>query len=456
LRERLELDLRLLPFSEQRWDGSPLPFPVLHLDDLSALPNLGRIRGIEEYQHRARLRAREGDLFAAVTLPTEGYEDYCRERLGLSEVEFLHAEEADGPMAVARACTSGRAWQRILQRARDAGGMAIHPFMGNEDVWELAGRLAGASRVQVTVIAPPPPATWIANDKALFSEVVELVLGKKWLLETHRAADAGTLANLLLDLAGRYQKVALKRLRCVSSRGNAVFDSQRLRRAGLAVTEQEVRDFLAWTEWQGDEEVLAVAWEEADVSPSTQLWIPPLGAGPPRLDGIYEQILVGEKKVFVGCRPSALPRAVNEALTSASLEVAAGLQALAYVGRCSFDFVVLGDPGGDFQIYFTECNGRWGGTSTPMALLDRLLGSPRPPHRAQDFVEPRLIRVSFQELLERIGDQIFDAPSARGRYIFYNTGPLTEFGMFDVIALGRTQEEAEAAMEEDLPHLLGV
>jgi hypothetical protein len=334
--------------------------------------------------------------------------------------------------------------------------MAIHPFMGNEDVWELAGRLAGASGVQVAVIAPPPPATWIANDKALFSEVVELVLGKKWLLETHRAADAGTLANLLLDLAGRYQKVALKRLRCVSSRGNVVFDSQRLRGVGLAGTEKEVRDFLVRTEWQGDEEVLAVAWEETDVSPSTQMWIPPMGAGPPRLDGIYEQILVGEKKVFAGCRPSALPRAVNEELTLASLEVAAGLQALAYVGRCSFDFVVLGDPGGDFQIYFTECNGRWGGTSTPMALLDRLLGSPRPPHRAQDFVEPRLIRVSFQELLERIGDQAFEAPSARGRYIFYNTGPLTEFGMFDVIALGRTQEEAEAAMEEDLPHLLGV
>ena len=456
LRERMDLDHRLLPFSEQRWDGSPVPFPVLHLDDLSAIPHLVGISGIEEYQHRARLRAREGDLFAAITLPTEGYEEYCCERLALSDVEFLLAEAVDEGMGVARACTTGRAWQRIVGRARDAGGLAIHPFMGIEEVWELAGRLAGESGVQVAVIAPPPPVTWIANDKALFSEVVELVLGKKWLLETHRAADVGTLAKLLLDLAGRYRKVALKRLRCVSSRGNAVFDSRRLRGVGLAVTEKEVGDFLAQTEWPGDEEVLAVAWEETDISPSTQMWIPPMGAGPPRLDGIYEQILEGEKKVFVGSRPSALPRAVDEALTLASLDVAAGLQALAYVGRCSFDFVVLGDPRGDFQIYFTECNGRWGGTSTPMALLDRLIGSPRPPHRAQDFVEPRLVGVSFMELLERIGDQAFEAAHARGRYIFYNTGPLTEFGMLDVIALGRTQEEADAAMEVDFPHLLGL
>jgi hypothetical protein len=60
------------------------------------------------------------------------------------------------------------------------------------------------------------------------------------------------------------------------------------------------------------------------------------------------------------------------------------------------------------------------------------------------------------ELLERIGDQAFEAARAGGRYIFYNTGPLTECGILDVIALGGTQEEAEAAMEKDLPHLLGV
>ncbi len=35
-------------------------------------------------------------------------------------------------------------------------------------------------------------------------------------------------------------------------------------------------------------------------------------------------------------------------------------------------------------------------------------------------------------------------------------GPLEGFGKLDVIALGETQSEAEAALEEDLPRILGL
>ncbi len=362
----------------------------------------------------------------------------------------------DGLLALARACTEGEAWRRIVGRTRAAGGLTIHPFMGIEAVWELGRRVSAETGLPVEVIAPPPPVTWIANDKAAFGEVVERVVGGAWLVETKQAADVVSLARSLLDLAGRHPRVALKRLRCVSAMGNAVFSSEWLHGMEVRAVEEEVRSFLERTEWEGGEGVLAVAWEETDLSPSTQLWIPPLGMGPPRLDGIYEQILEGDRRVFVGSRPSSLPRAVNDALATGSLRVAAGLQELGYVGRCSFDFLVLGDPEGGFRLRFTECNGRWGGTSTPMALLDRLVSGPRPPNRAQDFVHPGLVGTSFLELLARVGDEIYDAATGRGRFIFYNTGPLERFGKLDVIALGRSQAEAEAAMEEELPRLLGL
>jgi hypothetical protein len=238
--------------------------------------------------------------------------------------------------------------------------------------------------------------------------------------------------------------------------GNAVFEAAALTAAGAAGVEALVSEFLARTEWNGYEEVLAVAWEETDISPSTQMWVPPAGAGLPRLDGIYEQILKGEQKVFIGSRPSGLPSAVNDELAAASLEVATALQALGYVGRCSFDFVVVGDPESDCQLRFTECNGRWGGTSTPMALLDRLVGPPRPPCRAQDVVHPRLVGASFADLVEQVGEEVFDGGTGRGRFVFYNTGPLADFGKIDVIAIGSSREEADAALEEDLPRLLGL
>jgi hypothetical protein len=217
-----------------------------------------------------------------------------------------------------------------------------------------------------------------------------------------------------------------------------------------------VKEFLRRTEWPDGEEVLAVAWLDTDLSPSTQLWIPPLGLGEPCLDGIYEQILKGEEKIFVGSRPSTMPDAVNQELRAAALMVAAALQELGYVGRCSFDHLVTGDPNGGFQAVFTECNGRWGGTSTPMSLLDRLLHGPRPAYRAQDVVFPELIGASVPELLELVGDLTFRTESGQGRFIFYNLGPLHGHGKFDVISIGADQNDAERGVLEILPERLGL
>ncbi len=153
-------------------------------------------------------------------------------------------------------------------------------------------------------------------------------------------------------------------------------------------------------------------------------------------------------------------------------------------GSSAFDLLVVGDPHGDCRVRFVECNGRWGGTSIPMHLVDRLMGekgspqparrrevaggravgvgprgterSQRPPYRAQDFVHPDLVGVDFSDILARVGDALYDPATGRGRYIFYNVGPLAGSGKLDVIAIGQTQEDAEKALEEELPALLGL
>ena len=454
--ERLDLDRRLEPFQGRRWTGEHPDAPVLHLEDVSGIPFLSGIAGVEEYQHRARVRARTGDLYTTVTPVDPRYETYCRDRLDLGTVRWLRAERGDNALAVARSCNVGPTFERLVDAARHSGGLVIHPYMAIEDVWELADHVATIAGVDVTVLGPPPPVTWLANDKALFTELVELVLGPGWAPETHQAGDAKRMAELLRELAQRYPTVGLKRTRCASATGNAVFDAKVIREQTAAGVETIIRDFLEHTEWSGFEPVLAVAWEHAVSSPSTQWWMPPPHEGRPRLDGIYEQILEEDRKLFVGSRPSTLPDRVNRTLARAGQQVAEALQALGYVGRCSFDYLVLGDAHHDFTVRFTECNGRWGGTSTPMRLVERVVDGPRPPYRAQDFVHPRLADLDFAELLERVGDAVFDHRTQRGRYVFYNVGPLSEFGKLDVIALGTTQAEAEQALLADLPRVLGL
>lgn len=456
LSERLDLDARMAPFAAQRWIGpTTTDLPALMLDDVSDIPFLVNISGVEEYQHRARLRARSGDLFAAATPMTDGYEDYCRESLLLGGPEFLRPEPIGGPMQVARSCSEGAVFARLVDRAKEAGGLAIHPYMGIESVWTLAKRIADASGTRVSVLGPPAPVTWIANDKSLFSETVSRVLDADWVVETARHTDPAGLAASLLDFGTRHARVGLKRTRCASGMGNAHWDLKAEGVTDIAAAESRVRAFLEKTLWDGEEEVLVVAWEQTSLSPSTQMWIPPLGVGPPRLDGIYEQILEREEGVFVGSRPSALPTAINLELAKASMLVSAAFQKLGYVGRCSFDTLVLGDPSGDFRCKFIECNGRWGGTSTPMHLLDQLVEGPRPPYRAQDFIREDLAGVAFTDLLAQVKDALYDPRTGQGQFVFYNVGPLVA-GKIDVISIGATQQEAEEAVLERLPRLLGV
>ncbi|MEO1269830.1 MAG: hypothetical protein AAFX99_17215 [Myxococcota bacterium] len=91
-----------------------------------------------------------------------------------------------------------------------------------------------------------------------------------------------------------------------------------------------------------------------------------------------------------------------------------------------------------------------------MHLVDRLFPGGRPAYRARDVMDPQLKGLSFRELAERLGDNLYDPRTGRGRFVLYNMGMLEPYGKLDVIALGHTIEDATVALEEQLPTLLGV
>ena len=438
-----------------RWQGDRR-WPVLHLDDVSGIPFLDGIDGVDQYQHRARLRCGDGDLFATVTEPAAGYEEYCRDQLLLGSPRHIFAFPPDGPLKVSSGCWAAPAFSTLVDCARSGQGLLIEPYMGIEDSWELAARIHREAKVPVQVIAPPPVVTWIANDKAHFSELVAAVLGEDALVLTRTATDVPTLTKHLRQMFSGVKRVAIKRTRCASAMGNRLLLVEPLQHLDEAALQKVVEESLLSMDWPAGEEVLACVWEETDLSPSTQWWIPPKGSELPRLDGVYEQILAGEEKLFVGSHPSTLPDEINQGLERQSFAIAFALQQLGYVGRCSFDHLVVGDLERDPQLKITECNGRWGGTSTPMHLVDRVIPGQRPAYRAQDFVHQDLVGVPFTEICQRIGSHLFDAGSGDGQFLLYNVGPLIGSGKFDVIAIASSPDEANRWMTERLPELLGI
>lgn len=430
-------------------------WPTLYLEDISGIPFVEGVPGAEEYQHRARVRADSGDLFACVTPPADGYEPYCQQVLGMGAPELVLAPATHGPARVARACMQPEVLERLVRVAREGGGMVIHPYMGIEDVWELARAISQGAGVQVRVLAPTPHALWVANDKAALAQLMRDIDVDHALVETFIERSVDALVARVRELGSRHEAVGIKRTRCASAMGNAVFLTERLDTLSDEALTQEIQAFLESTQWPPGEDVLAVEWLMTDTSPSTQLWIPPLHEGKPFVEGIYEQLLIGQEKVFLGSRPSLLSQRVHDALCDASLRVAVAFQAMGYVGRCSFDFIVAHPQSDAPAVRMTECNGRWGGTSTPMSLVDRLVQGPRPHYIAQDLMDPKLVGRSFDSILEAAGEDLFDPTTQRGRYLFYNVGPLLKKGKLDVIALGSTPQEASEGIAA-LKQVLGL
>ena len=63
---------QLRPYERYRWRPGDTPHPTLQLDDVSAIPFLVDIAGVEEYQHRGRLRAGDHDVYVTVTPEANG------------------------------------------------------------------------------------------------------------------------------------------------------------------------------------------------------------------------------------------------------------------------------------------------------------------------------------------------------------------------------------------------
>ncbi|MBI4713415.1 MAG: hypothetical protein HY762_08990, partial [Planctomycetes bacterium] len=191
--------------------------------------------------------------------------------------------------------------------------------------------------------------------------------------------------------------------------------------------------------WDGRSPVCVSRWYTNVLSsPSSHLWIPPLGQGEPVVEGIFEQLLEGETKVFAGSRPARLTHELKNEITAKTQLLGVFLQELGYVGRCSFDLIICGDN----AIRFVECNGRWGGTSIPMSFYKRLFGKEAPlNYLARDVTDERLKGKSFRHLLQLFGDHLYNVHTDKGHYILYNVGCLSSWGKFDVMTLGNSDDE---------------
>ncbi|MER6949538.1 hypothetical protein ABT294_36550 [Nonomuraea sp. NPDC000554] len=410
------------------------PGPAVVLEDSADIPLIDRLPAAEGFQLRARIRAGDGDLVLANPRPPRGFEEYYADRLGLGRVRWLHP--GAGLELSASTLRSDACMRELVERAR-AGGLHVKPYLASEAVWDLVTALSRAAGAPLPVAGPPPHLCALANDKTWFLPVAARLLGEDSVPPFRVARSERELSQALTDLPARH--VAIRVPTSTAGLGLHMVDTSPPPLVTPPTAPLTPDDLPA----------LVIGWlEPVLASPSVHLWIPPLHHGDPTCDGVILQTFsdpLGTR--FSGGVTASLPHPVDARLRSHSLALARLLQLLGYVGRCSLDFILVGDHLEDAAMLCVDCNARWGGASVVVSLVRAVHGRAHRPFAFGFLYDDRLKDADLGELISRLGVGPDDL-------IVYNAGCMEGAGRLDVAVLADSPQQAMGRLRNDIPTLL--
>ncbi|MCA9217216.1 MAG: hypothetical protein KDB27_29305 [Planctomycetales bacterium] len=420
----------------------------LHLDDYSSIPLGQKSDHVRFMQQRACLRATDNDIVALLDHVPPDYIDYFHASTGMS-LSWLTPKGDSIPTGLAQACWLDRNVRRQLRHEiRHEGLRFIHPHISNVAVWELADLLRRSTRYEVFVVGPPPGVAELANDKVAFARIVHDLLGERYIPRTESACNLGRLSQLVHDLMPASRYIGIKVPNSVGGRGNMVVDTRNLHGLTLAQIRLRLKGMLSALAVPSHSRLLVDVWEShVSLAGSTQLWIPPLATGEPRIEGVFEQLIANQVGHFQGCQPVGLPLEIETETVDASYTIALLLQHLGYIGRCSFDFILVGDSVGSGHLEFIECNGRWGGTSAPMTLTNHLFGSYlKKPFLSRVFAMPNH-PLTFADVRRELHDILYNYATNVGWALLYNPDRL-QHREINAIVWGNSLAEVDVRKRE--------
>lgn len=440
------------PAVRPRVDGGPFIF----FGDTHETRGLAaRARGSLEY--RLSLLAGAGDLVVLGGARIPAFETYVAARLGLGVRRYLPVAPgaATPPEPTQRRCLDDPvAYAALRAFVAQGGGATLVPYAATGAIWSLARRLAGDTGARVDVAGPPPAITRAANDKLVFSAIVRALLGDDAAPTEIAAHGPAALAGRVHQVARGCRKLVIKLPDSAGSAGNFPMFSADL--AGMPVKELH-RHLQGRLGLEGGAQrfpVIVQVWQNSVFSsPSIQLWIPRPEDGPPVIEGVFHQIVTGPEGRFVGARPADPEEGWIPAFCHQGQMIGQAFQEIGFFGRCSFDAVLYGDDPDRPRISWLECNGRWGGVSIPMTLLNRLFaGRAPPPYAIIHLTRPGEAGRPFDRGLELLEDMLW-APGREHGIIFMTPGGFEAGADFHMISLAPTPDDALAQAERAVARL---
>jgi hypothetical protein len=328
------------------------------------------------FEYRVSHLGADGDMLLLGGMRNAAFERYRQEFLGLGWIDViaLPSERFGDLVPLAARCrSSAAALDRVVARACSAGNLTIVPHIGRGSAWMLAAEVAERSGAPVHVAAPPPRLTRRVNDKVWFAHRVNEVLGPRAQPPFRAVFGPVALAAHVRRLARQSERLVIKVPDSAGSAGNLSLSSSAVQDSSAEALRENLGAMLRAIDSDERYPLLVEIWDAPVLaSPSVQIWIPDRRAGPPVLEGVFEQVASGPQSAFVGSVPATFPDFWGAVIGEEALRLATLFQLLGYFGRCSFDALIAGSDYANAVLHWLECNGRWGGVSIPMTLANRL------------------------------------------------------------------------------------
>ncbi len=410
------------------------------------------------YEYRLAMLARDGDHLVLSTECHEAFERYRESVLQLGRLVTLTVRPSNisdlTPLAV-RCRHDEQIMTRLINLASRAGQLTLVPHINTGNISLLAADIARAAKVPVYVAAPPPKLARSVNDKVWFARVVESLLGAQALPPVSSAYSSSAMAARVRQLAQVSDRVVVKVPNSAGSAGNLVFMSDQLKGLPLREIRDKLIHALQLCGWDATYPLLVQIWETAVLaSPSVQIWVPNWADGLPIVEGIFEQMLEGAAGTFAGSCPAELPPQIIQRLVQEATLLARLCQRLGYFGRISFDAIVAGQTHDAAQLHWIECNGRWGGVSIPMSLVNRLTGDwAKHPFVVAQREGLRLPHRSFNQILDLLSGLLFGQRSSLGGLVIMTPQAIESGQGYHLVAIADDLSEARDLMAEAVSRL---
>ncbi len=356
--------------------------PYIFFGDIGEIA-LFEHRSASPIEYRLSVLAREGDLVVIGGQRNRSFEQYLEKDLGLGHRDYLYIDQTNDEVRVptpVKCLKDAHAYAQLCAQVEERGGATLVAHITTGTIWTLAKKLGRDTGLPIHVAGPTPSLTARVNDKLWFASLTTRLFGEAAVPHKYSVYGPAALTGRVHSLARSYEKIVIKVPDSAGSAGNFPILSADIADISVKDLHQYLKDLIVDTVGSSPYPLMVQVWDcNVLTSPSVQLWIPPAEEGPPVIEGIFEQYLTGQAGRFSGAVPAALPDDWDFKLSRDALMLGHILQTLDYFGRCSFDTIISGKSFETASLYWVECNGRWGGVSVPMTLLNSLFAPDKTP-----------------------------------------------------------------------------